>query len=126
MGAIFRTTDIVLIAVMVAAAAFTYKTKHDAESQYAELRKVEEQIRFEKDLIDVLKADWSLLTQPARLQRLTEQYHEELGLAPVEATQIGSLSELPPKPLAIEDLIMREAGVADGGTDQLATGGIGR
>ena len=111
---------------MVAAAAFTYKTKHDAEGQLAELRKVEQQIRFEKDLIDVLKADWSLLTQPARLQRLAEHYQSELGLQPVEATQIGSLSELPPKPLAIEDVIMREAGVVDTGTDQLATGGIGR
>lgn len=126
MGAIFRTTDIVLIAVMVAAAAFTYKTKHDAESQFAELRKVEEQIRFEKDLIDVLRADWSLLTQPARLQRLTEQYHEQLELAPVEATQIGSLAELPPKPLAIEDVILREAGAVETGTDNLATGGIDR
>ena len=34
----FRTLDLLLIAVMVLAAAFTYKTKHDAERQYAELR----------------------------------------------------------------------------------------
>ena len=31
----FRTSDIVLIAVMVSAAAFTYKTKHEAEEQLA-------------------------------------------------------------------------------------------
>jgi hypothetical protein len=31
----------VLIAVMVAAAAFTYKTKHDAEDKYSEVRKLE-------------------------------------------------------------------------------------
>jgi hypothetical protein len=125
-GAIFRTTDIVLIAVMLTAAAFTYKTKHDAENQLAELRKVEDQIRLEKDLIDVLKADWSLLTQPARLQRLAEQYQSELALEPVQATQIGSISELPPKQLQIEDVILREAGLVEPGTDQLATGGIGQ
>lgn len=126
MGAIFRTTDIVLIAVMLTAAAFTYKTKHDAENQLAELRKVEEQIRFEKDQIDVLKADWSLLTQPARLQRLTEKYQSELELQPVEAMQIGRISELPPRPLDVEDVILREAGLSETATDQLATSGIGQ
>jgi len=125
-GAIFRTTDIVLIAVMLTAAAFTYKTKHDAENQLAELRKVEEQIRFEKDQIDVLKADWSLLTQPARLQRLTEKYQSELELQPVEAMQIGRISELPPRPLDVEDVILREAGLSETATDQLATSGIGQ
>ena len=61
----FRTSDIVLIAVMVAAAAFTYKTKHEAEKWLTENQRLEQQIRFEEDSIDVLKADWSLLTQPA-------------------------------------------------------------
>ena len=32
-SSVFRTSDIVLIAVMVSAAAFTYKTKHEAEDQ---------------------------------------------------------------------------------------------
>ena len=32
----FRTSDIVLIAVMVSAAAFTYKTKHEAEDRLAD------------------------------------------------------------------------------------------
>lgn len=127
MGAIFRTTDVVLIAVMVAAAAFTYKTKHDAENQLAELRKVQEQIRYEKDLMDVLRADWSLLTQPARLQRLAEQYQAELELEPVEATQIGGFSELPPRPLRIEDVILREAGLEETpAADRIQTGGIGQ
>ena len=60
----FRTTDIVLIAVMVAAAGFTYKIKQQAEDQLAAVHKLEAQIRFEEDTIALLKADWSLLTQP--------------------------------------------------------------
>ena len=32
---VFRTSDMVLIAVMVSAAAFTYKTKREAEDQFA-------------------------------------------------------------------------------------------
>ena len=42
------------------------------------MRKIEAQIRFEEDTIDLLKADWSLLTQPSRLQKLAEIYQAEL------------------------------------------------
>lgn len=121
----FRTSDIVLIAVMVSAAAFTYKTKHEAESRLDEVRRIESQIRYEEDTIDVLKADWSLLTQPSRLQRLSEIYQSELALAPVEAHQIVGLDELPARPVDIPDFsAQRLGGMADSGTDQTVTGGV--
>lgn len=113
---------------MVAAAAFTYKTKHEAEDRQAALYKIEQQIRFEEDTLNLLKADWSLLTQPARLQRLVGAYQEELGLQPLEARQIVGLDELPAKRLTIEDLTREFSGeVAEGGgagTDMIVTGGI--
>ena len=121
----FRTSDIVLIAVMVSAAAFTYKTKHEAEDQLATVRKIEAQIRFEEDSIDLLKADWSLLTQPSRLQKLAEIYEAELQLEPVEAHQIVGLDELPARPVEIQDFSTeRLGGMAEGGTDQTTTGAV--
>lgn len=121
----FRTTDIVLIAVMVSAAAFTYQTKHEAEDQFAELRRIEQQIRFEEDSIDLLKADWSLLTQPSRLQRLTEIYDAQLQLQPVEARQIVELEDLPPRPIEIQDIINEPlGGMADSGADKVVTGAV--
>ena len=121
----FRTSDIVLIAVMVAAAAFTYKTKHEAEDQLAEVRKIEAEIRYEQDTTDLLKADWSLLTQPSRLQKLAEIYQAELKLAPVEASQIGSIEDLPPKPVEIPDFSnQRLGGMADNGKDHIVTGAV--
>ncbi|MDH6232467.1 hypothetical protein M2281_003066 [Mesorhizobium soli] len=124
----FRTSDIVLIAVMVSAAAFTYKTKHEAEEKLVAVRKIEQQIRFEEDSIDLLKADWSLLTQPARLQKLAETYQNELQLAPVEARQIVGLDDLPTKPVDVQDTsTKRLGGVADiGGTDKVVTGAVVR
>ena len=126
----FRASDIVLIAAMVAAAAFTYKTKHEAEDRQATLRKIEQQIRFEEDTIDLLKADWSLLTQPARLQKLARTYEAELGLQPLEAKQIVGLEEVPAKPLTIEDLSSQPlGGMAESGTgdkDNIVTGGVVR
>ncbi len=123
----FRTLDILLIAVMVATAAFTYKTKHDAERQLAEIKSIQRDIRYEQDTIDVLEADWSLLTQPSRLQRLSEIYQSELELTPVEAHQIVEIIDLPAAPLEIEDILSRPLGGMAGDvgpTDGTVTGGI--
>lgn len=123
----FRTTDIVLIAVMVSAAAFTYQTKHEAESWLSQVRKLEREINYEKDTIDLLKADWSLLTQPARLQRLTEIYKDQLTLEPVTAQQIVGLDDLPERPLTIEDLSSETlGGMAGTPRDNTVTGGVVR
>ena len=127
----FRTSDIVLIAVMVSAAALTYKAKREAEEQLASVQKIEAQIRYEEDTIDLLKADWSLLTQPSRLQKLAETYKAQLALEPVGARQIVGLDDLPAKPLNIEDLSsQRLGGMADNsgegpaGKDPVVTGAI--
>ncbi len=115
----------VLIAVMVCAAGFTYITKHDAEAELSKVRKLEAAIRFEEETIDVLKADWSLLTQPSRLQRLAEAYRDELHLVPVEAHQIARIEELPARPLRIEDIVGEDA-MAGEPIDGVTTGGIGQ
>ena len=130
----FRTSDIVLIAVMVAAAAMTYTIKRNAEVQMATVHKLKTQIHTEEDTIDLLKADWSLLTQPERLQKLTELYQPQLELEPVGARQIVGLDALPPRVLTIENLTAERfdlgpdiGGPDDGGLagkDPIKTGGI--
>ncbi|EKF20797.1 cell division protein FtsL [Nitratireductor pacificus] len=119
----FRTSDVVLITVMLAAATFTYKTKHDAEAKYTQLRKIETQAQLEEDTIDILRADWSLLTQPARLQRLAETYQDELGLEPVEAPRLAEFRDLPQAPLTIEGLMTDMAAAGDA-HDQTVTGAV--
>lgn len=101
----FRASDMVLIAVMVSAAAFTYKTKQDAENLADSVRKLEASIRYEEDSIDLLKADWSLLIQPGRVQKLVERYQADLPLQPVEPHQYARFDELPMRPLGIQDII---------------------
>ena len=125
----FRTSDIVLIGVMVAAAAMTYTIKRNAEVQTATVLKLKAQIRTEEDTIDLLKADWSLLTQPQRLQKLTELYKPQLELEPVGARQIVGLDQLPPRVLSIENLTAEKLDLGPDGQlpdekDPIATGGI--
>jgi hypothetical protein len=121
---VFRTSDMILIAVMVSAAAFTYQTKHDAEEQLGKVRRLEAQIRFEEESIDLLKADWSLLTQPSRLQRLAEVYKTQLDLEQVQARQIVGLNELPEKPIVIPDPSKPTESTAGLSIDEIITGGI--
>lgn len=103
MSKMFRTTDMILIAVMLGAAGVTFKLKHDAEDRLAHIRKLEAEIRFEEDTIDLLKADWALLTQPGRLQRLVEAFAEDLALQPVEPRQFASLGDLPVRPFEVDE-----------------------
>jgi hypothetical protein len=102
---VFRPTDMVLIAVMVSAAALTYKIKRDAEDELAHVRKLQSAIHFEEDTITLLKADWSLLTQPVRLQRLSERFQADLSLQPVDPHQYARIAEIPMRGLDIQQII---------------------
>lgn len=112
-----RSFDLVLIGVMTAAAVATYTIKHRADDKLQEVRRLEAEIRLEKDTIDLLKADWALLTQPNRLERLIAAYQAELQLVPTAPTQLAMPAELPmprsqlPMPeTTIEELIASAGG----------------
>lgn len=90
-----KTLDIVLIVIMTAAAAVTYTIKHQAENKLEEVRKLDAAIKLEEDTIDLLKADWALLTQPNRLERLVAAFASDLQLAPTPSTQLAHPEELP-------------------------------
>lgn len=120
-----RAGDIVLCIAMVGAAAFTYVTKHEAENRLADIRELERKIVFERDTIDVLEADWALLTQPNRIQALVERFDAQLQLENVEAHQVASVRELPMRPLRIEDIMETMVDAAPAAPDaSITTGGI--
>ena len=90
-----RTLDIILIVIMTAVAAVTYTIKHQAELKLEEVHKIEAEIKLEHDTIDLLRADWALLTQPNRLNRLVKTFEADLKLVPTESTQLAQPNELP-------------------------------
>jgi hypothetical protein len=94
-----KTIDIIMILVMVSAAAVTYRIKADSEDQLRQVRKLERQIVEEEDSIDLLKADWSLLTQPSRIQKLVDAHQDALGLQPTDSHQVTGLDAVPEKGL---------------------------
>lgn len=90
-----RTLDIVLTVIMTAAAAVTYTIKHQAENKLEQVRRLDAAIKLEEDTIDLLKADWALLTQPNRLERLVTAFTSDLQLVPTPPTQLARPEELP-------------------------------
>lgn len=95
----FRILNIALILAVVVVAAVVYNMKHDAENAAERVAHLQRAIDQEEEKIDLLKAEWSVLNQPSRLQRLVERYNTYLQLEPVEARQIASIDDLPTKPI---------------------------
>ena len=130
----FRTLDVVMIAVMTAAATVTYSIKHQAENKLEAVRKLDAEIKLEEDTIDLLKADWALLTQPNRLNRLVKVYEGDLKLVPTESTQLAQPNELPMRTDELPALEpAKDEKVAEGakkpkkkasGTDAIQTGSV--
>lgn len=102
-----RTLDVILIAAMIGAATVTYQIKHKAEGKLEEVRRLQAEIKLQENTIDLLKADWSLLNQPSRLERLVEEYADQLQLETIEAVQMAPRSELPGFPVPDPDQIAR-------------------
>lgn len=115
-----KPSDMILVAVMLSAAAWTYGTKHKAEQKAEEVARLEREVRQESETIKLLEADWSLLNQPYRLQALVDRHGDELKLAPVEPWQVVGPDQLPVRPVSIVPF----DGAAE--PDRTVTSSIGR
>lgn len=112
-----RIVNFVLVAAMIMGAILTYDMKRRAESAAEQVAALRAAIALEKDRIAELRAQWSLLTQPGRLQAVVEQHADFFQLEPFTPAQIATIGEIPLKPVggvADEDreLLARMAGEA--------------
>ena len=94
-----RYLNVFFLIAMITAAALVYDRKYDAEGVAGEVAALRQKIDEEKNAIQDLRAEWSVLTQPARLQGLVERYPDQFGLKPMEPDQITRLQDLPAKPV---------------------------
>lgn len=95
-----KILGLLLVCLMVMSAAAVYDMKYEAETGAERVAKLERQVRAEQEAISRLKAEWSVLTQPARLQDLSERNAQLLKLQPMVGTQIAAVSEIPMRPVA--------------------------
>jgi hypothetical protein len=92
---ISRSLSAVLLLMTIAAAAVVFDEKREASAISSEVARFRAKIEHEKERISELKAEWSLLDQPARLQSIVEHNPETFGLAPMRTEQIGRVDDLP-------------------------------
>lgn len=91
-----RILNILVIAALVSAAAYVYKIKFESTRQAERLAKLRMEIRQEQDAIAALRAEWSKLDTPARIQELAKRHLTTLR--PVEPRQFDTLRNLPERP----------------------------
>lgn len=84
-----------LCLMMVAGAAVTYQIKYRAELATEEAQDMVSEINGLEEDISRLKAQWSLLNQPSRLQALVENNADVLPLTPLAPHQIALLDNIP-------------------------------
>lgn len=90
-----RLLNLLVIAMLVAAAAYVYKIKYDSTRQAERIAKLRTEIRREQDAIAALRAEWSKLDAPARIQELANRH---LSLKPINPRQYDPLLDLPERP----------------------------
>jgi cell division protein FtsL len=90
-----RILHILVIGALVAAAAYVYKIKFESTRQAERLAKIRMEIRREHDSIAALRAQWSKLDSPARIQELANRH---LQLRPINPRQFDTLQDLPERP----------------------------
>jgi hypothetical protein len=95
---ILRLLHLIMVAALVLAAADVYRIKFDSTRQAEHLAKLRGEVRRERDAIGTLRAEWSDLDAPKRIQALARRH---LPLKPIEINQYDTLDHLPERPLDI-------------------------
>jgi hypothetical protein len=90
-----RLLNIMIIGALILAASFVYKIKFDSTLQAERVAKQRGELRRERDAIALLRAEWTKLETPARLEALA---HRHLSLKPIEPSQFDNFDRLPERP----------------------------
>jgi cell division protein FtsL len=80
-----RFVNICLVLGLVALASVIYQVKYETRGLDTEIASLTKKIDEERDAIAVLRAEWSLLNRPERIERLAKKY---LKLAPAKPVQL--------------------------------------
>ncbi|RME97786.1 MAG: hypothetical protein D6773_15310 [Alphaproteobacteria bacterium] len=87
-----RSLNLLLVTSLIALAYFIYDVKYETRELDARVAELRKKVRDERDAVAILRAEWSHLNRPERLQRLARKH---VGLRPVAGSQVVSREQLP-------------------------------
>src|ERR1700681_804961 len=90
-----RLLNICVIVALVVAAAYVYKIKFESTRKAEQVARLRLDIRREHDGIAELRAEWSKLDTPIRIQELAQRH---LTLRMIQSRQFDQLDHLPERP----------------------------
>jgi hypothetical protein len=90
-----RFLNLCVLVLLVAAAAYVYEIKFESTLRAERVAKMRGDILRERDAIAALRAEWTTLENPARIQGLARRH---LRLRPADATQYEPFDRLPERP----------------------------
>jgi hypothetical protein len=90
-----RIIHLLVIGALVFAAAYVYRIKMESTERTERVLRLHADVREQRDAIAALRAEWSRLDAPLRLQGLAERH---LSLKSIAANQYDQLKNLPERP----------------------------
>lgn len=86
-----RIVSLLLLGCLVALSFVIYEVKYDTREMDDRVAALRLDIKKERDAIAILRAEWSHLNRPKRIERLARKH---LGLRPVQARQMMTMDQL--------------------------------
>jgi cell division protein FtsL len=90
-----RILNIIVVLALIGTAVTVYRVKYESTLQAEKIDKLRSQIRKEKEAIALLRAEWSQLSQPSRIQALASRH---TGLKSFDLDRLDKLDKLPDRP----------------------------
>ena len=90
-----RPTSLILLALAAAAGGALFHVSFEVSELDDRLAQLNKDIRDDREAIHVLRAEWSFLNQPERLEELARRH---LDLMPVSGDQLTGAGTLPVRP----------------------------
>jgi cell division protein FtsL len=88
-----RFVNICLVLGLVALACVIYQVKYETRALDIEIASLNKKIEEERDAIAVLRAEWSLLNRPERIERLAKKHLKLAPAKPVQLVTVDSVSD---------------------------------
>jgi cell division protein FtsL len=95
----FRAFNLALVVVVLALAFVLYSLEHRMRAGERAVAKLANDITEEREMIRLLKAEWSFLARPARLERLAREHAGMVPLAPAQVVREAEIARrIPDRP----------------------------
>ncbi|WP_395665722.1 hypothetical protein [Methylocella sp.] len=97
-----RILNVLAVLALLGSAIYAYSIKYETIFHAERIVKLKHEIKAEQDRIATMRAEYSYLTRPERVQALTEKF---LDLQPLSLRQIVSLDALPRRPERVAPVV---------------------